>query len=644
MRDGKKILLLCFALFPLFFVGQSNHYLKTKAYQAYYEKDWYAAEQYYSRFYERDSLRTTINYKYAEVCRYNNNLNRALYLYKKTAISAAKKYPLCYYWIGQVLKTKTDYKEASKWFLKFTKQKLGKNYGYYKTKAALEIEACELAQLAVNKNSDILLKHIDTLVNTAYSEYAAIEFEDALYYSSLRVAKDLDGNEKQQSKVYRASTKNGKPDKIKVLDTVFNSNIYHNTSVCFSGDKKRMVVSRCKSRNSSEYDCELHLSYFLNNKWQPTKRIEDSLNIQGFSSTQACFGKLNGKEVLFFSSNRPGGLGEMDIWFAEVNTDGSFSRAKNAGTRVNTADNEITPWFDTDIQTLYFSSTYHKGFGGYDIFKSTYRDSEFKAPENAGYPLNSSYNDLYFTLNPAKNKAYLSSNRPGTNFDKKSNCCNDIYFMPVKNETVAAKYSDTSQLIKEKLRLLVPLTLYFHNDEPNPKTENTSTALDYEQTYQTYKLLYPLYVNEFNKGYSRKLKVKANYSVESFFTDSLDGGYDALRKFTTLLKTVLLKGETVKITMKGYCSPLASTNYNKKLAKRRISSLRNYFIKVENGFFTKFMDTENKGATLIFEEVDIGELPDSKVSDDFKNKRSSVYSPHAASERKIQIIAISFGQ
>ena len=105
------------------------------------------------------------------------------------------------------------------------------------------------------------------------------------------------------------------------------------------------------------------------------------------------------------------------------------------------------------------------------------------------------------------------------------------------------------------------------------------------------------------------------------------------------------KGETVKITMKGYCSPLASTEYNINLAKRRISSLRNYFAQHNQGFFLKYIDSVVDGqGKLIFENVEIGELPTSKVSDSFKDKKNSIYSPYAASERKIQVIAVSFGK
>jgi hypothetical protein len=101
----------------------------------------------------------------------------------------------------------------------------------------------------------------------------------------------------------------------------------------------------------------------------------------------------------------------------------------------------------------------------------------------------------------------------------------------------------------------------------------------------------------------------------------------------------------VKITFKGYCSPLASSDYNINLAKRRISSLKNYFTEYKNGWFLKYINNSNEnGGKIIFEEVDIGELEVSKASDDFKDKRNSVYSPRAACERKIQILAIQFGK
>ena len=124
--------------------------------------------------------------------------------------------------------------------------------------------------------------------------------------------------------------------------------------------------------------------------------------------------------------------------------------------------------------------------------------------------------------------------------------------------------------------------------------------------------------------------------------DSVDVGMHDLEKFAQLLEVVLQRNEKVKITMKGFCSPLASTDYNIHLAKRRVNSLKNYFIEYKSGMFKRFINNPNPSEGRIdFFEEDVGELPTSSVSDDVKDKQNSVYSPGAARERKIQILAVS---
>ena len=95
--------------------------------------------------------------------------------------------------------------------------------------------------------------------------------------------------------------------------------------------------------------------------------------------------------------------------------------------------------------------------------------------------------------------------------------------------------------------------------------------------------------------------------------------------------------------MQGFCSPLASTDYNINLAKRRISSLRNYFMQYQDSVFVKYVDNPNpEEGSITFLNEDVGELKARpNVSDDYYDTKNSVYSPAAAIERKIQIIAVS---
>jgi hypothetical protein len=613
------------------------------------EKDWFGAAQHYSRVYDRDSSDIDLKYKYADASRLNFDLDLALRLYGKVvAFDDDRKYPLSYYWIGQLFKYKGNYKEAKKWFTKFSKLKFPakkkKQYEYYVTKSKLEIEACDLAQIYMKNPNAPKPEHLDSTINSKVSEYAAFELDSTLYFSSLKNPSKKDANDISFNKIYKSEMKNMKWKKGKALDTTINSSVIHNANTCFSEDYKTMIVSRCRAKNGSEYICELYQSKWISSKWQSLEKMEDPVNMPGYSSTQPCYGKIKDKTYLFFASDRPGGFGQLDIWYAEKKKDGSFEKPVNAGPLVNTPDDDITPWFVEERKTLYFSSSYHKGLGGFDIFKSKFNDTTFLEPENAGYPINSSYNDIYYSVNKGRDRAYLSSNRVGSFFEGKLNCCNDIYRLSIDPLTDPPKPIDTVKMDKEKLKLLCPLTLYFHNDEPDPKTKNITTTKNYEKTYDDYKILVPEYLAEYPKGQTAEEKQACITRVEDFFADSVDAGMEDLRKFADLTQKVLLKGQTVKITMKGYCSPLASTDYNVNLAKRRISSLKNYFMETKGGWFAKYVNTtDSVGGKIIFEDVDIGELAASRVSDDLKDKRNSVYSPFAARERKIQIIAVGFG-
>ncbi len=644
-----KHLCVFFSLFcSLTISAQSDRQLRSSADASMANKDWVNAASYFNRLYFRDSSSIDLQYNYAEASRLNFDLDVAYRLYNKViSVDNGKNYPLCFYWVGQLLKSKSQYKEAKKWFTKFSKTKKGKvkfNYDYYLAKSKLEIDACDLAQLLIKKPVMPKVEHLDTAINSKVSEYAAFEMDSSLYFSSLKNPAKKDANDVSFNKIYKSDMKNLKWHRVKALDTNINATYLHNANTCFSADYKQMIVSRCTAKNASEYTCELYVSNYVNNKWQPLERMPEPINFKGANNTQPSFGEINKKPVLFFASNRTGGEGGLDIWYSFKKPGGTFANPINCGKKVNTPDDEITPWFVNERNTLFFSSTYHKGLGGFDIFSSVFVDTAFAEPQNAGYPINSSFNDIYYSVNKARDRAYISSNRIGSYFENKLNCCNDIYRFNIEPLNIPPKPIDTLDLMRGQLKLLCPLTLYFHNDEPDAKTTKTVTTKNYETTYDDYKKLVPQYVYEYPKGLEAEQKESALNRVENFFSDSVDAGMEDLKKFSDLLEKVLLKGETVKITMKGYCSPLASTDYNVNLAKRRISSLRNYFTETKNGWYKKYINNETPGeGKIIFEDVDIGELIASKVSDDLKDKRNSVYSPFAAQERKIQIIAVSFG-
>lgn len=614
------------------------------------QKDYSSAAQIYNQIILIDSSKIEYQLLFADASRLNHDGDAALHWYKKIyKKDNGKLYKEVPFYMAMQLKTEGKYKEAKKYFDKYYKKQRNskdKEKKQMALKAKQEYEACDIAQVLIKNPVNVKVHHLDSAINSRVSEYAPFEYDSLLYFSSLRDKSKQDEAGVGFNKLYTAHKSPIKQNrflKAQELDSLFNKNNIHNANTSFNHDFTKIFVSRCEALNATQYRCDIYFSEFKENNWTEFQKLPPPINVAGVTTSQPCFSELNGKPVLFFSSNRAGGEGGMDIWYTSINSDGSFETPINAGKKINTIEDEITPWFVKENQTLFFSSTWHKGLGNFDIFSSVYKNNEFSDIQNIGYPINSSYNDIYYSINSNKNRAYISSNRIGSYFEDKPNCCNDIYSFPITPLTEPPKPIDTTEYIINQMKVLVPLTLYFHNDEPEPKTKVIVTKKNYKKTYDDYTVLKPKYLSEYSRGLEGDQKDYAINRVENFFEDSVDAGMQDLEKFALLLEQVLLRGEKVKITMKGYCSPLASTDYNVNLAKRRISSLRNYFTEYGNGKFVKYIDNtnENEGKIEFFNE-DIGELPVSKVSDDVKDTRNSVYSPYAAAERKIQIIAISY--
>jgi uncharacterized cupredoxin-like copper-binding protein len=381
----------------------------------------------------------------------------------------------------------------------------------------------------------------------------------------------------------------------------------------------------------------IFVTYFTNGNWQQPVALPKEINASGSVTTHPACAQIDGKEYLFFSSNRSGGQGKMDIWYCEIQPGERYGKTKNAGKLINSIDDEITPFYDEFNQVLYFSSNWHEGFGGFDAFKSEGKPDKLGAPVNLGYPINTQWNDMYYRVDKQNKFAYLASNRLGSYFKKSPTCCNDIYIaeFPV---TEPPKDTIPYQSLKE-LNQYLPVTLYFHNDEPNPRVTDTTTKLNYLTTYDAYTSLIDKYRKEYSSGLDSAKAKKARNDIETFFTDYVDKGVHDLEIFTKLLLEELKKGFEIELTIKGFASPLAKTDYNVHLTKRRIASLINYLREYNHGEFIPYLEgTAENGAKLFFVKIPFGEYTAAAgVSDNFHDTKNSVYSRAAALERKIEI-------
>ncbi len=213
-------------------------------------------------------------------------------------------------------------------------------------------------------------------------------------------------------------------------------------------------------------------------------------------------------------------------------------------------------------------------------------------PVNAGLPLNSPANDLYATYDAAARVGWFTSNRIGSLAKKGATCCNDIYRFSLPHSTLAAaeraEKKDTLTVAERRitsLREKLPIRLYFHNDEPNPRSWDTLTTLTYEQTYHSYKDLVPDYHTAWGDN------DEGITAIDGFFRDRVDHGFAQLNDFIGLLKQALGEGQRIELQVRGFASPLAKSDYNANLSLRRISSMVNYLRAVEGGVLRPYLDS-----------------------------------------------------
>lgn len=168
----------------------------------------------------------------------------------------------------------------------------------------------------------------------------------------------------------------------------------------------------------------------ISGAWAQPVALGAAVNMPGSNNAfPAIVTDTEGRNLLYFASNRPGGRGGMDLYFSlqqDPNDPLSFAAPVNLGTTVNTVSDEITPTYDAGEGYLYFASNGHPGFGGLDVFRSTGGPGGFSAPENLGEPVNSAADDYGLSLAAGSGRAYLTSNRAYRD-EKRNTTEADIY-------------------------------------------------------------------------------------------------------------------------------------------------------------------------------------------------------------------------
>lgn len=377
-----------------------------------------------------DSARFNLHFLQAEAARHYNAFELAEKSYKKVLKKENSTYlDAATLGLAEVLKMQGKYTDAIAGFKEYMViNPDSTTIGHQEAKA--QIQACHWAMELIKFNDkDLNINHLGESVNTDFSDFAPIPYKDKLIFSSLRFTAT---SKKQQSKKYSKILQYEEKDGlISPFDLGTTNEELHTAHLTFSKEGNRMYFNICQYGEGNKIQCKIYTRERVNDTlWSAPKMLPESINPPNTSNSQPNIGydKSLGKEMLFFVSDRANGLGGMDVWYSYLGQDNVPNTPINLR-EVNSTKDEFSPFFHNYTQTLYFSSNGRKSLGGHDIYKSPLQESKWEAIDHTGFPLNSSYNDVYFTLNHLGSEGYFSSNREGTKFleEQISACCYDIF-------------------------------------------------------------------------------------------------------------------------------------------------------------------------------------------------------------------------
>lgn len=393
--------------------------LLRSAFEKYDQGQFIEAVDLYQKVLSIDSTYSEAHYYLADCFRYLFKYEEALNHYQQVQAIETPKYPLLEFYLGVTHKSLSNYQEAEKYFRAFIKADKGiEQSAYWLLKANIELQGIVKARNVPRTTTrDIQITRLPSPVNTTKHDFAAIPYQNPhqLVVTSTR----------SESKGLISHQQHGgafSDNFIFLLD----SNQWRNRTSLHNFETLNTTTDEGPGSISSDgntyYFCRFNKGYYQlyvsersNGKWNTPQLVPEPVNLPQYTVKHPAISASG--DTLFFSSDRPGGYGEYDLWMS-VRQQNEWQAPINLGSLVNTPFQETSPYWNSEQQVLFFASNGHPGWGGYDLFLvSRARSVVSSSVINLGKPLNSSYDDTYFWTNDRA--GYLTSNRGGssTGFD-----------------------------------------------------------------------------------------------------------------------------------------------------------------------------------------------------------------------------------
>jgi len=425
----KKLLIVLFLVFGAIYNSLAQDKPRPWAFEleradmAYKAKKFNTAANLYQKVYPKvkdQDEKQLVLFKIADSYRKSNNFKQAIKWFEEVVNS---KYPdpKVLFSYGQLLKNFERYDEAGRAFYDFLFEVPGDAL------AKDAMAGCSIASEWKANPQKFTITNLENL-NSEFRDYSPFWVNDKLIFTSSRKESQGSGifewTGQKYSDLFEVNlTGNDKPSPIKSLNTDFNEGV-----AWLDAEGRSAYFTQCNGIDGKGLNCKIYVGYFNENKWTAPQALP--FNSDSFSCGHPALSPDG--QTLFISSDRPGGLGEKDIWMVPFDpVKNNWGEPQNPGNAINSADDELFPWVDEN-NSLYFASKGHIGMGGLDIFKAEKAGNGFKTAENLKYPINSGADDFGLTMLPESKRkqqapfAWFSSNREGGKGD------DDLYSISIK--------------------------------------------------------------------------------------------------------------------------------------------------------------------------------------------------------------------
>lgn len=381
------------------------------------------AERYYQAVLDEEPRHLGALFQMGECHRLLFDYESALFYYEKVFKNdGGLLFPLSGFYYAEMLKHSGKYAEALDIFdefhdkLKSQGQHEDPELRIFYKQAHIEKEGC---MLALNENTNAKPDHQFRLIdsddiNSEYMDYAAFGYdENKIVFTSSRPEgrgslMDYRFGE-ATADLHRFEFVNGSWKEVKDSDK-FGKAIntkWGDGAGSFNEAVTKFYYTNCN--DDLDEVCHIYVSNLVGGTWTEPKALGSVINQPNFDSRHPDITPSG--DTLFFSSNRPGGQGNYDLWMS-INAGGeNWSQPINLGDQVNTPFFEFAPYYDADQQVLFFASDGHRGYGGYDVFMA--KGASFLNPEvyNPGAPFNSNRDEMSIFVD--NNRGFVASNREG---------------------------------------------------------------------------------------------------------------------------------------------------------------------------------------------------------------------------------------